>query len=120
MAKGRLVDAEGDPQQAIALLDEAERLYRPGFFPDVRPIAGDEGPHLDRPGRPGGGRRVGPAARGVGHDDAGYLGEYDQLTLVRLLVAQHQARPDPGAADQSLGGALDQAPGGALDRASSC
>ncbi len=36
---GRLVDAEGDPHQAIALLDKAEQLFRPGFFPDLRPIA---------------------------------------------------------------------------------
>jgi len=39
VAMGRVADAEGDPQQAITHLDTAEQLYRPAFFPDVRPIA---------------------------------------------------------------------------------
>ena len=38
-AMGRLADAEGDPRRAITLLDKAEQLFRPGFFPDMRPIA---------------------------------------------------------------------------------
>jgi LuxR family maltose regulon positive regulatory protein len=38
VAMGRLVDAEGDPERAIDLLDQAEQLYLRGFFPDVRPI----------------------------------------------------------------------------------
>ena len=39
MARGRLADAEGDPEDAMQLLDQAERRYLPGFFPDVHPIA---------------------------------------------------------------------------------
>jgi LuxR family maltose regulon positive regulatory protein len=39
LAMGRIADAEGDPQEAITLLDKAEQLYRPGFFPDLRLIA---------------------------------------------------------------------------------
>ena len=34
----RLRWAQGDSEAAIHLLDEAERLYLPGYFPDVRPI----------------------------------------------------------------------------------
>ena len=36
-------------------------------------------------------------------DDASYLREFDHLTLVRLLLAQHRADPDTGAADRALG-----------------
>lgn len=35
---GRIADAGGDPDGAIDLLNQAERLYRPGSFPDVRPF----------------------------------------------------------------------------------
>ena len=39
VAMALLAEADGDPEGAVHLLDQAEQLYRPGFFPDVRPIA---------------------------------------------------------------------------------
>ena len=102
VAMGRVADAEGDPQEAIALLDSAEQLYRPGFFPDVRPIAAMKARVWITLGN------LSQAAdwareRGVSAtDDAGYLSEFDHLTLVRLLIARHRAHPDPGAIDQAL------------------
>ena len=36
-------------------------------------------------------------------DDASYLSEFDHLTLVRLLLAQHRAHQDTGALDQAAG-----------------
>jgi LuxR family maltose regulon positive regulatory protein len=38
LAMGRVADAEGDPLEAITLLDQAQQLYLPGLFPGVRPI----------------------------------------------------------------------------------
>jgi LuxR family maltose regulon positive regulatory protein len=46
VAMALLAQADGDPEAAVGLLGQAEHLYRPGFFPDVRPIA---------PQRPGSG-----------------------------------------------------------------
>ena len=43
-------------------------------------------------------------------DDASYLREFDHLTLVRLLLAQHRAQPDTAAIEQAaslLGRLLD-------------
>ena len=87
-----------DSDAALRLLDEAEELYRPGFYPDVRPIAAMRA-------------RVQIAAgdltaaaswaveRGVAVDEeAEYLREYDHLTLARLVLAQHRA--DGGSASQ--------------------
>ena len=39
VAMALLAQADGDPEGAVGLLDQAEQLYRPVFFPDVRPIA---------------------------------------------------------------------------------
>jgi LuxR family maltose regulon positive regulatory protein len=101
-AMSRVVEAEGNPQEAIALLDEAEQLYRPGFFPQVRPIAamrarvwvahGDLSEAADW-----------AAERGVSvTDDAAYLSEFDHLTLVRLLIARHRRDPDPASLDEAV------------------
>jgi LuxR family transcriptional regulator, maltose regulon positive regulatory protein len=106
VARGRVADAEGDPQEAITLLDQAEQLHRPGFFPDVRPIAAMKARVWISRGN------LGPAVdwareRGVSvTDDARYLREFDHLTLVRLLLAQYgtqyRARPETGGLDQAV------------------
>jgi len=102
VAKGLVADAEGDPQQAITHLDTAEQLYRPAFFPDVRPIAAMKARVWIAQGN------VSQAVdwaheRGVSAtDDARYLSEFDHLTLVRLLIAQHRAHPDTGALGQAV------------------
>jgi LuxR family maltose regulon positive regulatory protein len=102
VAMSRVAEAEGDPREAITLLDQAEQLYRPGFFPDVRPIAAMKARIWISRGN------LAQAAdwaqeRGLPTtDDARYLGEFDHLTLVRLLIARHRAHPDPGALDQAV------------------
>ncbi len=101
VAMGRVADTEGHPHEAITLLDQAEQLYRPGFFPDLRPIAAMKARVWINHGN------LSQAAdwarqRGVSAtDDAAYLSEFDHLTLVRLLIAQHRAHPDTGALGQA-------------------
>ena len=103
VAMGRIDDAEGDPQEAITLLDKAEQLYRPGFFPDLRPIAAIKArvwiTHGNLSRAADWARERGVSAT----DDAAYLREFDHLTLVRLVIAQHRAHPDPGAIDEAVG-----------------
>jgi LuxR family maltose regulon positive regulatory protein len=102
VAMGRVADAEGDPLEAIKLLDQAEQLYRPGFFPDVRPIAAMRArvwiAHGNLSQAADWARERGVSAT----DEARYLSEFDHLTLVRLLIAQHRAHPEPGALDPAL------------------
>ena len=99
VASALLADAEGDPRQAIAFLDEAERFHRPGFVPEVRPIAAMRARIWVGLGELS---RAADWAREHNVstlDDVGYLNEYDHLTLVRLHIAQYRA--DTGSLDQA-------------------
>jgi len=90
MAMSQLRAAFGDQDTAIDLLDQAQALYRHGFYPDVRPIAAMKvrvqiaaGDLESATGW--------PRDRGLDvHDDPEYLREYEHLTLARLLLARHR------------------------------
>ena len=99
----------GDSATAAGLLDEAAALYRPGFYPDVRPVAAIRARLQIASGD------LSSAAtwvqdRGVSvDDDPAYLREYEHLTLVRLLLAAHRTgHPiDPPSTGSSIAAALD-------------
>ena len=103
IAAARLRYTEGDPDDAIALLDDAARLYNGSdFAPNVRPI-----PALKARMQLADGRlREATAwvrARGVtSADELSYVQEFEHITLARVLIAQQRA----GAAD-SLAEAVD-------------
>ena len=94
--------AQHAPGKALALLEEAERVYDSDYSPDWRPVPAltvrallacdnlDQAEHWAR-------------TRGVSVDDElSYLQEFEHLTLARLLLAQAQAG-DPPAADGLAG-----------------
>jgi LuxR family maltose regulon positive regulatory protein len=90
-----------DYDTATRLLDQAEGLYRRGFYPEVRPIPAMKARVLIAAGD------LSSAAqwaedRAIRIDDQpDYLREYEHLTLARLLVAQHRAgsQMDDGVLD---------------------
>jgi LuxR family maltose regulon positive regulatory protein len=91
-ATAALLQAQGDLDGAVAMLDQAEPLFLPGYFPDVRPIAATRARMRIAQGRLDD-ARVWARERGVAPTDPPtYLAEYDQLTLARLLVAAGDAR----------------------------
>ncbi len=88
VARAQLHATAGEHTAALPLLDEAEALYRPGFYPDVRPVhavrarlhlmAGD----VDAAERWAREHDVTPT------DPPTFLREYELLTLARLLLAR--------------------------------
>jgi LuxR family maltose regulon positive regulatory protein len=107
-AMSRVRLCEGDPDEAHALLTEAERLFAPGFFPDLRPIAAQRARLWIRAGQLGHAQAWARSAEMSASDELpslgelAYLGEYAALTSVRLLLAQGRATADPTPVRQAL------------------
>ncbi len=85
----------GDWTGADALLEEAERLYVGDFSPDVRPVGAIRARLRVRAGDLAAAQRW-AAERGLtAHDDVSYPREYEHVTLVRILLADHARTGDP-------------------------
>lgn len=101
VAQARLQAAQGDPDTALALLDEAERRYTGDFSPNVRPIAALKARLWVVQGRLSE-AHAWACARGLSaDDDLSYLREFEHFTLARVLLAQARADGD----DRALGAA---------------
>ncbi len=102
VAMARLRVSEGDHLGALALLDEAERVYVGDYSPPVHPVHATRARVL---------AAMGDAAaaaawareHGVGHDDdLSYLREYEHLTLARVLLSRHRADPSSPALEEAV------------------
>ncbi|MGB3634024.1 MAG: LuxR C-terminal-related transcriptional regulator, partial [Rubrobacteraceae bacterium] len=91
IAQARIKKAWGDPNAALDLLDEAERLYHKSPVPDVRPVAALK-------------TRVWVAQDRLtealdwarekslsANDDLSYLSEFEHTTLARVLIARYRS-----------------------------
>jgi LuxR family maltose regulon positive regulatory protein len=85
VAMARLREAEGDAEDALALLDEADRVYVGDFSPRVRPVPAIKARVWIRQGRVdealAWARQEGLSA----DDELTYLREYEHVTLARAL-----------------------------------
>ncbi|MDQ5851175.1 MAG: helix-turn-helix transcriptional regulator, partial [Chloroflexota bacterium] len=103
IALARLREAQGNLDGALALLDEAERLYMRDFSPNVRPIAALKARVWIAQGRVGQARDWARAQGLSAHDDLDYLREFEHITLARLLLAQYQRDREDRTLDEALG-----------------
>ena len=93
LAQARLKEAEGDLEAALDLLDEARRLYVRNPVPDFHPIDALKARLYLRQGR------LSEALdwvreRGLSvDDDLSYLGEFEHITLARVLIARYKNDP---------------------------
>ncbi len=91
VATARVRAAEGDPEGALELIDEAERFYVSDFFPDVRPVAAMRArlwiANSQLGDALGWARQAGVSV----DDELSYLHEFEHITLARLLLARAKA-----------------------------
>jgi LuxR family maltose regulon positive regulatory protein len=103
VAMAGIREARGDLDVAGALLDEAERFYRPGFFPTVRPI-GALRANLWIAQASLQNAMSWVRAHGLSVDDeVGYTHEFEHLTLARVLLARYRGEQDPALVQGALG-----------------
>lgn len=87
MTQAQLKEAEGDLETALALLDEAKRVYIRSAVPDLRPITALKVRIYLKQERPDK-ARAWAAERGLSlADEVSYLHEFEYLTLARLEIA---------------------------------
>jgi LuxR family maltose regulon positive regulatory protein len=90
VAQAQLKEAAGDLETALALLDEAKRVYIQTAVPDLRPIAALKARIHLKQGRPDK-ARAWAAEHGLSlADEVSYLHEFEYLTLARLEIANPQ------------------------------
>ncbi|HTQ90875.1 MAG TPA: tetratricopeptide repeat protein [Streptosporangiaceae bacterium] len=93
--------ARGDLDGAVRMLDEAEPLYLPGFFPDVRPIPAWRARVRIAQGRLADAWDWAREHRVTAADPPAFLAEFNQLTLARLLIGQYRADRDQSGIEQA-------------------
>jgi LuxR family maltose regulon positive regulatory protein len=99
----RIREIEGDFDQALALLDEAEGLYQGDFSPNVRPLPALKARVWIKQGRLpealAWAREQGLSADGP----LSYLHEFGHITLARILLAQHTSDGQDRSLDEAAG-----------------
>jgi LuxR family transcriptional regulator, maltose regulon positive regulatory protein len=89
-AMARIRESQGDLDEALDLLDQAEHVYEANFSPNVRPIATRKVRSLMTQGRLDKALDWVRAQRLSVDDELSYLREFDYITLARVLLARYQ------------------------------
>jgi LuxR family maltose regulon positive regulatory protein len=103
VAKSALRLLDGDPAGALALLDEAERVYVGDFSPEVHPVPAVRARAWITQGRVDEAldwaRERGLPAAG----EVGYLREFEHVTLARALLARFERDRERPTLDEATG-----------------
>ena len=91
--RARLREAEGDLVGAVALVEEAQRVYVGDFSPNVRPVPALRARLLLAQGRLAEALDWARGRELSADDELSYVREYEHVTLARILLHQHAAEP---------------------------
>jgi len=100
VAMAGIRESQGDLAGALALLDEAQRVYLGDFSPNVRPVPALRARVLAAQGDVA---RALDWAREQGlsvDDNMSYIREFEHITLARVLLARHATNPDKSSLDE--------------------
>ncbi len=103
VSQARLKEAQGDLDGALALLDEAERVYIRGPLPDVRPVAALKARVWLKQGRLAEAQRWVREQELSVDNDLHYTREFEHITLARLLIARYTIDRADGDLQAALG-----------------
>lgn len=103
VAMARIREAQGDPDGALELLREAERLYASDFFLNMRPVPALMARVWLAQGRLGEALDWADRQNLSAQDDLSYPREFEHITLARLLLARDQS----SGADRSMREAME-------------
>jgi LuxR family maltose regulon positive regulatory protein len=95
--QARLKETQGDPDGALALFYEAERLYIRSPLPDFRPISAMKASIWVTQGRLAEALKWAHEQGLSPDDDLPYLREFEHITLARILIAQYQKEQMEGS-----------------------
>lgn len=112
IATARLLQAEGEAAAATPLLDEAERVYTPDFFPNIRPIAALRARLQLAAGHTADAQAWADRSGLTADDELSYMREYEHITLARVLAAEPLDAASTSHAQRLLGRLLQAATDG--------
>jgi LuxR family maltose regulon positive regulatory protein len=95
-----ILRARGDLAKAATMLDAAEQLYRPGFFPDVQPIPAVRARVHIAQGRLAAAWDWARRHTVTLDSKSDFLAEYNTLTIARLVLAEHRISGHSSGLDQ--------------------
>ncbi len=102
VALAQLRVSEGDPESAIALLEDAEQVFVSEYYPVTRPLPAQAARIHTAQGRV---REAEAWVRDRGlsvDDDLSYVGEFEHITLARVLMAQGTRTHDPRRTQEAI------------------
>ena len=101
--QARLKTAQGDLEGALALLDEAQRLYIRSPLPDFCPISALKAGIWVAQGKLNKAQEW-VREQGLSVDDApSYLREFEHMTLARVLIARYKSDRGAGSIHEAIG-----------------
>jgi LuxR family maltose regulon positive regulatory protein len=115
LSQACLKEAQGDPDGALILLDEAERVHIRGPLPDVRPVTAMRMRLWLKQGKLTDAKRWASEQKFSVDDDLSFIREYEYITLARVLIATGKNDRESGSlnvAIRLLGRLLQEAEAG--------
>jgi len=101
VSQARLKEAQGDLDGALALLDEAERVYVRAPLPDVHPVAALKARVWLKQGGLAEAQRWAREQGLSADDDIRYTHEFEHITLARVLIAVGKSDREAGSLDEA-------------------